>query len=248
MRGRARQAIEEVEIMKILAVDSSGVVASIALVTEDALVAEYSVDYKKTHSQTLLPMIDELMRMTETDPNTIDGIAIAAGPGSFTGLRIGASTVKGLGMVWDKPIIPVETVNSLACNYHGTESVICPLMDARRGQVYTGLFDFVGDELRVLEPQCCIMAEEIFRKANALGRPIVFLGDGVSVNRRLIEEMVTVPYRMAPAHMAKQRAGSLGWLAGRYLANGQVVSAVEFVPEYLRQSQAERERAERHGI
>lgn len=234
--------------MKILAVDSSGVVASVAIVTEDALVAEYSVDYKKTHSQTLLPMIDEMMRMTETEPETIDAIAVAAGPGSFTGLRIGASTVKGLGMIWNKPIVPVETVDALACNYHGTEQVVCPLMDARRGQVYTGLYAFADGVLQVLEPQCCVMAKDIFEKANALGRPIVFLGDGVVVNRKLIEEMISVPYQLAPAHLAKQRAGALGWLAGQYLAWGRTVSAMEFVPEYLRQSQAERERAERHGV
>ncbi len=233
--------------MKILAVDSSGVVASVAIVTEEGLVAEYSVDYKKTHSQTLLPMIDEIVRMTETEPESIDAIAVAAGPGSFTGLRIGASTVKGLGMIWGCKIVPVETVAALACNFSGTEQVICPLMDARRGQVYTGLYTFEGEKLCVLMEQSCSMARDVFQRINALGRPVIFLGDGVSVNRGLIEAEVTVPYRIAPIHMMKQRAGALGFLALQYLEEGKTVDAMEYVPEYLRQSQAERERAERHG-
>ena len=95
--------------MRILGVDSSGMVASVALVEDDLLVAEYSVNYKKTHSQTLLPMLDEIVKMTELDLNTIDAIAVAAGPGSFTGLRIGAATVKGLGLALEKPVISVPT-------------------------------------------------------------------------------------------------------------------------------------------
>ncbi len=234
--------------MKILAVDSSGMVASVAIVTEAAVLAEYSVDYKKTHSQTLLPMIDEVMRMTETEPAELDGIAVASGPGSFTGLRIGAATVKGLAMIWDKPVIPVETVNGLAWNIGATEKVICPLMDARRGQVYTGLYEWRDGMLCTVEPQCCVLLTEILEKANALGRKIVFLGDGVPVSKSMISEICTVPYEFAPVHLSKQRAGALGALGLRYLDEGKIVSALAFAPEYLRKSQAEREREERNGI
>ena len=103
--------------MKILGLDSSGIVASVAVVQDDVLVAEYTVNYKKTHSQTLLPMLDEIVRMTEMDLNTIDAIAIAAGPGSFTGLRIGSATAKGLGLALRKPLIAVPTVEGLAYNH-----------------------------------------------------------------------------------------------------------------------------------
>lgn len=100
--------------MKILGLDSSGLVASVALVEDDQLVAEYTTNYKKTHSQTLLPMLDEITRMVELDLYTIDAIAVAAGPGSFTGLRIGSATAKGLGLALDLPIVPVPTVEALA--------------------------------------------------------------------------------------------------------------------------------------
>ena len=107
--------------MKILGLDSSGIVASVAVVEDDILVAEYTVNYKKTHSQTLLPMLDEIAKMTELDLNTIDAIAVAAGPGSFTGLRIGSATAKGLGLALDKPLVAIPTVDGLAYNLFGTE-------------------------------------------------------------------------------------------------------------------------------
>ena len=128
--------------MKILGLDSSGLVASAAVVEEDVTIAEYTVNYKKTHSQTLIPMLDEIKRMTELDLHTLDAIAIASGPGSFTGLRIGSATAKGLGLALDIPIIPVPTVDALAYNFYGCSALVCPLMDARRNQVYTGLYEF----------------------------------------------------------------------------------------------------------
>ena len=128
--------------MRVLALDSSGIVASVAVVEDDTLVAEYTVNYKKTHSQTLLPMLDEIVKMTELDLGTINAIAVAGGPGSFTGLRIGSATAKGLGLALNKPLIHVPTVDGLAYNVFGCEDIICPIMDARRNQVYTGIYTF----------------------------------------------------------------------------------------------------------
>ena len=128
--------------MKILGLDSSGIVASVAVVEDDTMIAEYSVNYKKTHSQTLLPMLDEVVKMTELDLNTIDAIAVAGGPGSFTGLRIGSATAKGLGLALEKPLISVPTVEALAFNLYDVQGLICPIMDARRNQVYTGIYRF----------------------------------------------------------------------------------------------------------
>ena len=102
--------------MKILAIESSGLVASAAIVTEDTLLAEYTVNFKKTHSQTLLPMVDEIVRMVGLDLKEIDAIAVSAGPGSFTGLRIGSATAKGLGLALNKPVIPVPTTQGIAAN------------------------------------------------------------------------------------------------------------------------------------
>ena len=113
--------------MKILALDSSGIVASVAVVEDDTLLAEYTVNYKKTHSQTLLPMLDEIVKMTELELESIDAIAVAAGPGSFTGLRIGSATAKGLGLALKKPLVAVPTVDALAYNLNHAQGLIYPI-------------------------------------------------------------------------------------------------------------------------
>lgn len=139
--------------MKILGIDSSGMVASVAIVQDDVIIAEYTMNHKKTHSETLLPMIDEIVKTSETKLEELDAIAIAAGPGSFTGLRIGAATAKGLAMAVDKPIIPIKTCEGLAFNMWGAEGLICPIIDARRNQVYTGLYRVKGNVEVILEQQ-----------------------------------------------------------------------------------------------
>ena len=126
--------------MKLLVLDSSGLVASVAIMEDDTLIGEYTINHKKTHSQTLLPMLDEVVKMTETNLDEIDAIAIAKGPGSFTGLRIGSATAKGLGLALNKPIVAVPTVDAIAYNLYETKGYICPIMDARRNQVYTGTY------------------------------------------------------------------------------------------------------------
>lgn len=236
--------------MKVLALDSSGLVASVAIVEENGvdqnLLAEYTVNYKKTHSQTLLPMLDEIVKMTELDLKTIDAVAVAAGPGSFTGLRIGSATAKGLGLALDKPLVEIPTVDGLAYNLYGTDRLICPIMDARRNQVYTGIYEFRGGSLQVLETQMAVGIEVIAEKLRGMNREVIFLGDGVPVFRKRLEEelMAGAAFSFAPAHLNKQRAGAVGALALQYLREGKMVSAAEHRPTYLRLSQAERERLE----
>ena len=233
--------------MKLIALDSSGLVASVAIVEDDNLLAEYTINYKKTHSQTLLPMLDQIANMIELDLKEIDAIAVAKGPGSFTGLRIGSATAKGLGLALNKPLIEIPTVDGLAYNLWGAKDAVCPLMDARRNQTYTGIYSFNNGEMQVIEPQCAVDIAEITEKINALQHPVVFLGDGVPVFRTYLEEHVTVPFSFAPAHLNKQRAGALASLAFHYLENGQTVSAEAHQPDYLRLSQAERERKEKEN-
>lgn len=233
--------------MKILGLDSSGIVASVAIVEDDVLIAEYTVNYKKTHSQTLLPMLDEIAKMTELDLNSIDAIAVAAGPGSFTGLRIGSATAKGLGLALKKPLIAIPTVEGLAYNLYDISGLICPIMDARRKQVYTGIYHFTDHQLKVVEDQMAVPMETVIEKLNQYGEAVTFLGDGVPVFHELIAEKMTVPYSFAPAHVNKQRAAAVAALGEIYYRQGKTETAMEHVPDYLRVSQAERERAEREA-
>ena len=233
--------------MKILGLDSSGIVASVAIVEDDVLIAEYTVNYKKTHSQTLLPMLDEIAKMTELDLNSIAAIAVAAGPGSFTGLRIGSATAKGLGLALKKPLIAIPTVEGLAYNLYDISGLICPIMDARRKQVYTGIYRFTDHQLKVVEDQMAVPMETVIEKLNQYGEAVTFLGDGVSVFHELIAEKMTVPYSFAPAHVNKQRAAAVATLGEIYYRQGKTETAMEHVPDYLRVSQAERERAEREA-
>ena len=237
--------------MRILALDSSGLVATVAILEDDQTIAEYTVNYKKTHSQTLLPMLDEIVKMTEQDLQTVDAIALAAGPGSFTGLRIGSATVKGLAQALNKPVISVPTVDGLAGNLYGTDKLVCPIMDARRNQTYTGLYEFVKNEeeyeMRCVRQQCAVDIADIISEINELGREVIFLGDGVPVFKDIITTESTVPVVFAPAHLNRQRAGALGVLGAKLYAQGIVETAAEHKPDYLRKSQAERELAEKNG-
>ena len=231
--------------MKILAIESSGLVASVAVIENNILLGEYTMNHKKTHSQTLLPMLDELTKMIELDVNTLDAIAVSKGPGSFTGLRIGSATAKGLGLALDKPIIPVPTVDALAFNLWGTDKLICPLMDARRQQAYTGLYTFENGNLHTVVPQCAVDISEVVAEVNKQGREVIFLGDGVPVFKEYLEENVTVPFAYAPATCHIQRAASVAALGEVLYGKGVVESAREHKPDYLRLSQAERELKEK---
>lgn len=243
--------------MKVLAIDSSGLTASVAVVEDTYTIAEYTVDYKKTHSQTLLPMIDEIVKMTDLELAAIDAIAVSGGPGSFTGLRIGSATAKGLGLALNKPLIHVPTVDGLAYQVFGCGDIICPIMDARRKQVYTGIYTFsrtagkkedtkeIEPVFQVIRMQMAIAVEDLIQRLNNYNRPVIFLGDGVPVYREMLSAGLKVPYSFAPAYMNRQRAAAIGALGIRYYKAGKYETAMEHQPEYLRQSQAERERAQR---
>lgn len=231
--------------MKILAIDASSLVASVAILEEDKLLAEYTVNFKKTHSETLMPMLDEVCSMISLDLESIDAIAVAGGPGSFTGLRIGAATAKGLGLALDKPIVSIPTIEGLAYNLCGTSNYVCPIMDARRNQTYTGIYKFNGSDMETIVAQTACGIDEIVDKINELSTPVTFLGDGVPVFREFINENCTVPVNFAPAHMNRQRAGAVGALAFTYYKEGKIQTAAEHRPDYLRLSQAERERLEK---
>ena len=234
--------------MKILAIDSSGMTASVAVADGQKILAEFTTNDKKTHSQTLLPMLDDLVRMTGLDLADIDAIAVAAGPGSFTGLRIGSATAKGLGLALDRPLIAVPTVEALAANLYDVPGLIVPMMDARRSQVYTGIFRFTDHALVTVREQWPCDAAELCSILDSYGEPVTVLGDGVPVCREILKECLHVSWSEAPAHLNRQRAAAVAITAARYYEEGRTVSAEAHVPEYLRLSQAERERAERQKM
>lgn len=230
--------------MRILGIESSSLVASVAIVEDGVTMAEYTVNFKKTHSQTLLPMIDEMVRMLGIQLSEVDAIAVSGGPGSFTGLRIGSATAKGLGLALKKPLVHVPTLDAVAYNLYGAGAVICPVMDARRGQVYTGLYRFER-EFSVLMEQDAMDMGALIEKLNSMGERVIFLGDGVPVYQELIEERMTAPFDLAPAHVNRQRAASVAALGAVYFGKGLTEAAEDHKPDYLRKPQAEREREEK---
>ena len=231
--------------MKILGIDSSGLVASAAVLVDDTVVSEFTVNNKKTHSQTLLPMIDQAVKMSGILKRDLDAVAVAAGPGSFTGLRIGSSAAKGIAYVLGKPIVSVPTLEGLAYRLAVTDGLICPLMDARRNQVYTGVYQMKEGKLTVRIPQKAADIMEIITEVNALGEKVTFLGDGVPVQEDTIRREVQVPYVFAPSHMNRQSAAAVAALGAVYFSEGKVEDAMTHRPVYLRKSQAERERSEK---
>ncbi len=234
--------------MKILGIESSSLVASVALVADGVTTAEYTVNYKKTHSQTLLPMLDEIVRMVGLELSEVDAIAVSGGPGSFTGLRIGSATAKGLGLALEKPLVHVPTLDAMAYNLYGASALICPVMDARRNQVYNGLYH-CEKGLETVQGPRCIEIGGLIAELNERGERVIFLGDGVCVAEEQVKRGLTVPYSFAPAHVNRQRAASVAALGGVYYRAGRTETAMEHVPDYLRKSQAEREleEAKRQG-
>lgn len=233
--------------MRILAIDSSSMTATVAIITDDVLTAEYTINFKKTHSQTLLPMIDEVRKMIELDMETVDAIAVAGGPGSYTGLRIGSATAKGFGLALNKPIINVPTMDALAYNLFSSQYIVCPIMDARRGQVYTGIYRFNGTEMEIIKPQCIMMIQDLICELDNIGEPVMFAGDAIPVDRKIIDEAMKTEHHYAPASINRPKASSLATLAAAYYSEGKVETAKQHKPEYLRLSQAERELKEKQA-
>lgn len=230
---------------KILGIDSSGTVASAAMAADGVLVAEFTVNNKLTHSQTLLPMIDQVVQMSGITLKEVDAIAVAAGPGSFTGLRIGASTAKGLGLALGKPIVPVPTLEGLAYRLAGSAGLVCPMMDARRNQVYTGVYRVAPNSLEIVAEQKAMGIEEILEELAQYQESVMLLGDGVARYQETISQAAGLRFQVAPLHLCRQSAASVAALGELYYQQGKIQTAEEHHPIYLRKSQAEREREER---
>ncbi len=229
--------------MKILAVEASGAVAAAALTEDNILRAEFTLNYKMTHSQTLMPLINEIKEYLKLDLKTIDYIACSAGPGSFTGLRIGAATAKGIAMGIKKPVVPVSTLAGLAYNVYMADAVVCPVIDARRDQVYTAFYDWKDGKLNTITEDRIAMIDDVINEAAAFGRKVIFVGDGIFVHGDKLKKMDGSI--LAPASCNMQRAASIASLAAELVKEGRYMDGSGFVPVYLRKSQAERELEEK---
>lgn len=225
--------------MLILGIDSSGHTASVALYADGVVLSEYSNNIGLTHSQTLLPMVAEIFSRTGHKAEELDAIAVSAGPGSFTGLRIGAATAKGLALGYDIPLVEVSTLEGLAMNVRDMDAVyVHPIMDARRNQVYTATFldgQLIGEEE-------AIGIEALVANINQMPGKHFFLGDAVPVYRSCLEAQLSVPYRFAGPGNLLQRASSVAMLGAEQLSLGKAVSGKDFHLSYIRKPQAERER------
>ena len=229
--------------MNILAIESTGNVASVAIVNEKEVLAEFTTNHKKTHSVTLMPLISYMMEMIEITMADIDHIAVSSGPGSFTGLRIGAATAKALAHGSGKTIIPVPTLDSLAYNAFMENAIIVPIMDARRSEVYACIYLCENGKLNAITPYMAESFSSLLEKVNYTGRPAVFLGDGCFVHGNTIIEH---GFKIADSNNLLQRAASVGALAIKYAAEGKAVSYDKLELMYLRKPQAEREYDERN--
>ncbi len=231
--------------MNILGIDSSGTVASAAVLSDDKLVVEFSSDTSFTHSKSLLPMIDMALKAGNVDKKEIDVIAVASGPGSFTGLRIGAGTVKGLAMALDCKIIAVPTLDALAYRIPMHEQIVCPIMNARRSQVYTSAYTWENKKYTQIFPQMACDIRELLEKLSEYNKKVIFIGDGISEFKEIIENEFKGSYEFAPLNVMKQSAAAVAMLGKIMYDEGKTVEISEFKPEYLRQSQAEREKQEK---
>ncbi|MFR5265826.1 tRNA (adenosine(37)-N6)-threonylcarbamoyltransferase complex dimerization subunit type 1 TsaB [Clostridium sp.] len=233
--------------MIILSVDSSSSTATCALVKEDKILGEINLNDKKEHSVILMDLIDSLLSRCNLTLDDVDGFAISEGPGSFTGLRIGMATIKGLAFGSNKPCLAISTLDTLAYNVINFNGIICPIMDALRGNVYTNLYKNNNEKLEAISEANCLSIEELVSILKEKNEPIIFLGDGLVKHKDyLLENLNNLSF--APLNSNYPKASSLGELALQLFNSGETQELNKIAPVYLRKSQAEREYEARMGI
>lgn len=226
--------------MLTLAVDTSGVVASCAVAEDKKVVAELSVQYGKTHSKKIVPMLKNVLSMIDKDFSDIDLFAAVIGPGSFTGLRIGVVTIKGLAYSLKKPVCGIPTLDSLAYSMPDFKGIISPMLDARNDQVFTAFYRKAGNKLDKLTPDLGIHIDEWLNYIEDFNEDVLILGDAVPMHYDMLSGKLGDRVICAGQSMAHQRASAAALLAEEAYYANKAVSAFELEPLYLRKSQAER--------
>lgn len=229
--------------MKILSLDSSATSASVCVFDTqiNKIIGEFYINTKLTHSQTLVPMIDALLNSTKLELSDIDVFAVNTGPGSFTGIRIGVSVIKGMAMALDKSCVSVSTLESMAYNYIDSDDIIvCSCMDARRNQVYNALFSVAFGEVTRLCSDRAISVEDLLTEISAFDTPVVLVGDGAELVYNSVLENNNIS--LAHPNFRYQTAKGVASVALKSINNNDLLTAAALMPSYLRPSQAERER------
>lgn len=225
--------------MIVLSIDSSSQVATVALVKDDSLISEYTLNYKREHSVLVMDMVEKLLKDNNLDINDIDGFVVSKGPGSFTGLRIGMATVKGLSFGSNKPYVSVSSLDALAYSLINFDGIICPIMDALRDNVYTCLYKNENGSLIPLINHSALDLSELTEILKEKNEKVIFTGDGVSKHKEYL--LNNVPNcTFAPNHLSVIRASSLGELGIKLLSKGEYDDS-NSAPLYLKKPQAQRE-------
>lgn len=231
--------------MKILAFDSTAKVASVAVTEGDRALLSYSIDNGLTQSELLLPMAESALKALRLDFSDIGAYAVTVGPGSFTGVRIGVSLVKGLAFSKGVPCVPISTLEALSENLRGAEGIIAPVMDARRSQVYTAIFESDGNKITRLTEDMAIPIAELYERLKAYGKKAYLVGDGYDITYKALSEMGLDTLAITPPLLRMQNAASVGRIAAIKLGQGEYTTDSSLSPIYLRMPQAERERLEK---
>lgn len=233
--------------MKLLAVDTSATAASVAVAEENKLIGEFSINTALTHSQTLMPMVDVLLKNTGLSVNDINAVAVNAGPGSFTGVRIGVAAVKGIAFPKNLPCVSVSTLESMAYNMLVNDCVVCSVMDARCSQVYNALFRVKGCTVTRMTDDRALSLTDLKNEFQNISEKVVLVGDGaVLCSEFLGSELENV--MLAPFNNRIQTASSVAYAAFEKINNGETLTVDELMPVYLRLPQAQRELNKKLGV
>lgn len=233
--------------MKILAVDTSATAASVAVAEENKLIGEFSINTALTHSQTLMPMVDELLKNTGLSVNDIYAVAVNTGPGSFTGVRIGVAAVKGIAFPKNLPCISVSTLESMAYNMLGNDCIVCSVMDARCSQVYNALFRVNGCSVTRMTDDRALSLTDLKNELQNINEKVVLVGDGAVLCSEFLGSACE-NIMLAPFNNRIQTASSVAYAAFKKINNGETLTADELMPVYLRLPQAQRELNKKLGV
>ncbi len=233
--------------MTILALDTSAKAASVCLASEAKIIGEFFVDTGLNHSRTLAPMLEQLCKNADVPLSEVEAVAVNAGPGSFTGVRIGVAAAKGVAFARSLPCVAVSTLESMAYNLLGSDCIVCALMDARCAQVYNALFRVTGNRVERLCGDRAVSLGQVTEELQQLGEKVVLVGDGAEI---AFNSMVNPPAHvvLAPRNMRSQTASSVALAAFQRIQAGETLTPAQLMPVYLRLPQAQRELNKKLGV